>query len=176
MAAPKRIRQQAASFSIPQTRDQVIEAIAEIGRRQRERERVQATMNDELAAIKQRYEEEASPHNEAIRVLSRGVQTWCEANRNQLTQDGKVKHADLPSGKVGWRMRPPSVTVRGKEAVIDLLVRMGLSRFVRVKEEVNREAILAEPEAVRGVKGISITQAEDFIIVPFETSLEEVAA
>lgn len=175
MAKTARIRQQAAAWPIPQNRDQVVEAIAEIGRRQRERERIQATMNDELAAIKQRYEEEAAPHNEAIREFSKGVQSWCEANRNQLTQGGKVKHADLPSGKVGWRMRPPSVVVRGKEAVIDLLVRMGLSRFVRVREEVNKEAILAEPEAIRNVKGITITQAEDFIIVPFETSLEEVA-
>ncbi|MDS4031230.1 MAG: hypothetical protein RKO66_14330, partial [Candidatus Contendobacter sp.] len=37
------------------------------------------------------------------------------------------------------------------------------------------EAIAAEPEAVEGVKGITITQREDFVIRPFETELEEIS-
>lgn len=175
MAKGKRIKQEAAAFPIPQSRDQVVEAIAEIGRRQRDRERIQAAMNDELALIRQTYESEAAPHNEAIRELSKGVQAWCEAHRLELTQDGKIKHASLASGEVKWRMRPPSVVIRGKDAVIELLKKLKLDRFVRQREEVNKEAILLEPEAVKSVPGISITQSEDFVIVPFETELEEVA-
>ena len=38
-----------------------------------------------------------------------------------------------------------------------------------VKEELNKEAILNEPEAVKGVAGLSIkTGVEDFVIQPFE--------
>jgi phage host-nuclease inhibitor protein Gam len=173
--AATKIKQAASQHWIAQSRDEVVEAIAEIGRRQRERQRLEATMNDELAAIKQKYEEDAAPANEKIRELSKGVQAWCEANRAELTQAGKVKHANLPSGEVKWRMRPPSVAVRGVEAVIDLLKRMNLGRFVRSKEEINKEAILLEPDAVAQVPGIKITQAEDFVIVPFESQLEEVA-
>ena len=170
-----RIKADAADFPVPQTREDVVSAIAEIGRRQRERDRIQAAMNDELAAIRERYETEAAPHAAAIQALSKGVQTWCEAHRGELTQDGKTKTAALASGEVKWRTRPPSVAVRGMEAVIDLLKRMKLQKFIRVKEEVNKDAILADPEAVREVKGITITQKEDFVIVPFETELEEVA-
>jgi phage host-nuclease inhibitor protein Gam len=173
--SPTRIKTEAAAVPIPQSRDQVIEAIAEIGRRQRERERIQAAMNDEIAAIKQRYEQEAAPHAEAIRALSAGVHTWCEANRTELTQGNKVKFAQLASGEVKWRMRPPRVGVRSVELVLDALKAAGLARFIRTKEEINKEAILAEPEAVASIKGITITQGEDFVIVPFETSLEEVA-
>jgi phage host-nuclease inhibitor protein Gam len=46
---------------------------------------------------------------------------------------------------------------------------------VRVKEEINKEAILAEPDLAAKIPGISITQGEDFVIVPFETELEEIA-
>jgi phage host-nuclease inhibitor protein Gam len=61
------------------------------------------------------------------------------------------------------------VSVRGVEAVIEALNRLGLSRFVRVKEELNKEAILNEPEAVKGVAGLSIKSGvEDFVIQPFE--------
>lgn len=175
MAKVARIKQEAAPYPVPQTREQVIEAIAEIGRRQRERERIQAAMNDEIAATKQRHEQEAAPHAEAIRELSQGVHTWCEAHRDELTQSGKVKTANLASGEVRWRMRPPSVAVRSLESVLAALRDLRLARFIRTKEELNKDAVLAEPAAVQHVKGITITQKEDFVIVPFETALEEIA-
>jgi len=171
----RRVKQGAAEFAVPQSKDEAVEAIAAIGRHQRERDRIQAEMNDELAVIRQRYEAQAEPHAAAIKELSAGVHLWCEANRAALTQGGKVKYARLASGEVRWRMRPPSVVVRGKDAVIEALKELGLSRFLRIKEEVNREAVLAEPTVAERVKGISIRQTEDFVIVPFETELEEVA-
>lgn len=47
---------------------------------------------------------------------------------------------------------------------------------LRVKEEVNKEAMLAEPDVARTVAGVTVGSAgEDFVIKPFETELEEVA-
>lgn len=172
MGKPKKIRSD--TIPAPQSREETAEAVAEIGRRQRERDRIQAAMNDELSAVKQRFEEEAAPHADAIKTLSAGVQTWCEANRDELTNDGKVKTANLASGKVSWRIRPPKVSLKAIDNVLAALKELKLTRFIRVKEEVNKEAILAEPDAVQHVKGISIHQGEDFVIVPFETDLEEV--
>ena len=65
--------------------------------------------------------------------------------------------------------------IRAVDNVLETLKRLGLSRFIRVKEEPNKEAMLAEPEAVAGLAGVKIEQGEDFVIVPFETELEEVA-
>ncbi|MGB5147486.1 MAG: host-nuclease inhibitor Gam family protein [Porticoccaceae bacterium] len=171
----QKIKAEATRDAIPQDREECVDYIARIGVHQRERERIQATMNDELAAIRLRYEGEARPHADGIRALSHGVQIWCEANRAVLTNGGKVKTARLGAGEVRWRKRPPKVVIRGMEAVIAALHDLRLSRFVRKKEEINKEAILEEPEAVRHVKGITIDQGEDFVIVPFETALEEVA-
>jgi phage host-nuclease inhibitor protein Gam len=169
-----RLKQPAATFPVPQDKDAVVEAIAAIGRHQRERERIQAAMNDALAEVRQGFETQAAPHAEAIKGLSAGVQTWCEAHRDRLTQEGKVKTARLASGEVRWRTRPPSVSVRAVDTVLEALKRLHLTRFIRTKEEVNKEAILTEPEAVSHIKGITINQKEDFVIVPFETELEEV--
>ncbi|MCK7581828.1 MAG: host-nuclease inhibitor Gam family protein [Chromatiales bacterium] len=102
---------------MPQDKDAVVEAIAAIGRHQRERERIQAAMNDTLAEVRQGFETQAAPHAEAIKGLSAGVQTWCEANRDRLTQEGKVKTARLASGEIRWRTRPPSVSVQAVETV-----------------------------------------------------------
>ncbi len=164
-----------AAVDVPQTREEVVKCIALIGAHQRERDRVQGAMNDELSAVRERHEANAKPHADAIAQLTRGVQLYCEAHRLELTRDGKKKTHTFASGEVKWRMRPPSVVVRGVETVIDALKQLKLQRFVRLKEEVNKDAVLADREAVAGVKGISIRQIEDFIVEPWDTELEEVA-
>lgn len=175
-ASVTRIKQASTvTYPTPQSRDQVADYILAIGAAQRERARIEQDMNDEMAAVKKRYEELAQPYKFEIEERTKGVQAWCETNRNVLTQDGKVKSSALTTGEIGWRMRPPKVSVRGIEAVLDKLKRMGLTRFIRSKEEVNKEAILNEPDAVARVPGLSIEQGEDFWIKPFESQLEEVA-
>lgn len=170
-----RIKQAASAVFIPQTREQTSEAIREIGERQRELARLTADMNDEIAQVKERWEAAAEPHKIRIAALQQGVQIWSEANRDAITQNGKTKTAAFTTGEVAWRLRPPSVVVRGAEAVLDQLRKLGLKRFIREREEVNKEAILNEPEAVAHVAGITISQGEDFIVTPFETELTEVA-
>lgn len=175
MKKATRLKAEAAKFQIPQSREETIEMIAAIGRKQRERERIQAEMNDKIAVIKQKFEERARPMADDIRSLSAGVQIWCEANRDALTNSGKVKFANLSSGEIKWRKRPPKVNLRGIDNIISAMKKLGLTRFIREKEEINKDAILAEPEVATNLPGVSITQAEDFVIVPFETELEEVA-
>jgi phage host-nuclease inhibitor protein Gam len=157
-----------------ETIGQVVDAIAEIGRLQRQRELLEATMNEVVAAAKKHYEDTARPHGEEIKRLASAVQAWCEANRARLTKDGARKTARLASGEVRWRMTPPAVALRGVEAVIAALKAAALMRFLRTKEEVDKEAILKEPAAVAGIPGITVGQREEFVIVPFETKLEEV--
>lgn len=173
MAKKTRIKSEAAPVTFS-NRLEVDAAIAEIGKAQRERERIENAMKEEMAAVKQRYEHEALPHAAVIKELGAGVQIWCEANRVELTRDGRTKTAKFAAGEVSWRMRPPRVTVRGEGIVLEALKRLGLDRFIRRKEEVDKNAILEEPEAIAGIKGLSVSQGEDFVIKPFETELEEV--
>lgn len=172
MNKPKRIKAQAAA-AIPQTREAVTTAIRDMGSAQRQLARIEADMNDALAKVREVYEAQAQPLREQITGLQTGVQTWCEANRAELTNNGKTKTAAFASGEIQWRMRPPSVAVRGVEAVLETLKRLGLDRFLRVKVDVNKEAILSDPEGVRGVAGIQINQGEDFVVAPFETELAQ---
>ena len=116
----------------------------------------------------------AKPYAGRIVELTKGVATWCEAHRGELTKEGKTKTARLATGEVSWRMRPPSIVLRGAEAVIDALRKLGMDRFLRVKVEVDKNAMLAEPEAVAKIKGVSISQREEFVVKPFSTELEEV--
>lgn len=170
-----RIKKTALAVIVPRSALEVSDAIAEIGRASRELTRIEAAMNDELAKIKETFEAAAEPHRKKIEALTTGVQAWCEAHRGELLK-GEAKTAVFPAGEVQWRVRPPKVAVRGVDTVLDQLRRLGLTRFIRVKEEINKEAILYEPQAVAGVKGIAIEQGEDFIVKPYEVELSGEAA
>ncbi len=169
----KRVKTAAAAVAVPQSRDQAAEMVAEIGKSNRELARLEADMNDALAQVKKAFEEKAEPIRKRINEKTHGVQTWAEANRDLLTHGGKVKTAALTTGQLCWRTRPPSVRVTGAESVIVALRKLGLGRFVRVIDEVNKAAILNEPAAVATVPGISISQGEDFVVEPFEAALAE---
>lgn len=163
----------AAAVFVARSRDEADHAVAQIGALQRQREEIQTAMNARLAELKATSETEAAPINAAIKELSHGVQVWAEAHRDALCKG--IKTVKLGNGELRWRLRPPSVVVRGAGMVVEALKRLGLSRFVRVKEEIDKAAILADPQAVQDVKGLQVAQGEDFVIVPFATELEEVA-
>lgn len=168
MAKPARLKAKAQT-NVPQNKGEAAADIKHIGDLQRQLARAQAEMNDAIAHITARYQPTLEAIGDQIKQLQYGVQAYCEANRAELTSEGKTKTANLITGEVQWRQRPPSVSVRGADAVIEALKRLGLGKFVRTKEEINKEAILNEPEAVKGVAGISVvTGVEDFVITPFE--------
>ena len=161
--------------AVPQSKNDCAESIRLIGDLQRDFERERATMNDAIAAITQQHQPELASLTQRIEALQAGVQAWCEAHRVDLCGEGDKlgKTANLVTGEVSWRQRPPSVSIRGAETVLETLLRMGLGRFVRVKNEPNKEAMLNEPDAVRGIAGINIVSGvEDFIVVPFEANAE----
>jgi phage host-nuclease inhibitor protein Gam len=168
-----RIKTEAAAITL-RDEHEVDAAIAQIGQAQRIRADIETRMNAELAAVKERHEAEAAPHAAVINMMGDAVRIYCEAQRARLTREGRTKTAKFGAGEVSWRMRPPRVTVRGEGILIEALKRLGLDRFIRTKEELDKNAILAEPEAVQDIKGLSITQGEDFVIKPFASELEEV--
>lgn len=160
-----------AAVAVPQTKGDCAADIKHIGDLTREFERVRADMNDRIAAITKEAQPQLEALSNQLQLLQSGVQAFCEAHREQLC--GKSKTANLVTGEVSWRQRPPSVSIRGADSVMETLLRMGLGRFVRVKQEPNKEAMLNEPEALKGIAGINIvTGVEDFVITPFEATAE----
>ncbi|WP_341276109.1 host-nuclease inhibitor Gam family protein [Actinobacillus equuli] len=86
-----------------------------------------------------------------------------------LTKNGKQKTGYFNTGEVQWRQNPPSVRVTKAEQVIENLKLLGLTQFIRTKEEINKDAILLEPETAQTVAGITIrTGTEEFVVKPFE--------
>lgn len=176
MATKKtRMKSTAVAVAVPQSRSMCADHVRQLGDLQREHTRAAAELNDQIAALTAAAEPVLADLAQRIAALQAGIQTWCEANRVTLCGEGDKlgKTANLVTGEVSWRVRPPSVSVKGVEAVIDALRRNDLYHLIRLKEEVNKEAILNEPAAVARIPGITIVcGVEDFIITPFEAQTE----
>ena len=166
-----------AAMPAPQDAEEVSSAIYRIGENQREVSRLESEMADQVAALKAEFELRMQPHRDEIKQLADGVHAWCEAHRAELTQDGKVKYARFASGEVNWRTTPPRVVTKrgiGADTLLELLAGRGLQHFIRTRQELNKEAVLAEPDAIAGMKELSIEQSEQFAIKPHESDTEAV--
>jgi len=169
MAKPNRIKTDAVPA--PATQDQAEELLAQIGRMQRQVANIEGEMNNELSAIKQKFEQQAQPVNSEIEAKFHALHIWAEANRSTILK-GRSKTAKLATGELQWRVTPKKVSIRGQDTVIETLKRLGMSNLVRSKEEVNKEAILLDEKKVSGINGISISQREEFVAKPFESNIE----
>jgi phage host-nuclease inhibitor protein Gam len=165
-----------ANVPVPQNREEATAALRRIGDLNREVARIDLALSDAAAALKEKAESDAAPLQAEAKALIDGLKQWAEANRDALT-GGKVKYADLGTGKISWRLRPAKVSLRGKvEEIVERLKSLGLQRFIRVSEEVNREAMLADRDAARAVQGVTIaSEGEDFIVEPFEAEVSKEA-
>lgn len=169
--AKKSTRIKAPAVAAPRTREQAEALLEQIGIAQRKVARIEADMNDALTTIKTASEQAAAPHNAEIEGNCKALHAWAEAHRDELCAKGKT--ARLASGELSWRQRPPSVRITGTDKVIDALKKLDLTRFLREKIAVDKDAILAEPQAVEHVKGVSITRGvEDFVAKPYESEIE----
>lgn len=168
--AKKATRIKADTFVVRyQTRDEVETAIKEIGDLNRELERLAIEQNDKLAAITEEYAPLMNEVKDKAKPMMEAVQAWCESRRDELTQNGKTKTGTFNTGEVQWRQRPPSVGIRGVDSVLDSLKMRGFTQFIRIKEEINKEAMLNEPDTAASVPGVTIKiGVEDFVITPFE--------
>jgi phage host-nuclease inhibitor protein Gam len=170
-----RLKTKAIQTGVPQSKDACAADIRRLGDLQRDIERRRTQMNDEIAAITAAHQPALDGLAEQVKALQTGIQAWCEAHRVELCGEGDRlgKTANLITGEVSWRIRPPSISIRGADPVLETLTRMGLHRFIRTKQEPNKEAMLNEPAAVRGIAGITInTGVEDFIVTPFEVEVQ----
>ena len=160
-----------AGAPAPQSREEAASFIRRIGENARTIARFQAEMNDALAKLKEDAENAAAPRAEEIERLTEGLRAWCDANRAALTDNGKRKFADLGTGKIEWRTSPKKVTIKNVEDALAEIRKLGLP-FIRTKEEIDKEAMLAAPDKARLVPGVGIgSEGEFFAVEPFEAEL-----
>ncbi|MEK7611769.1 MAG: host-nuclease inhibitor Gam family protein [Patescibacteria group bacterium] len=105
---------------------------------------------------------------------ARSLAAYAKMHRDEILPADR-KSVDLAIAMVGFRTNPPSVKIKGtSEEAITELKEAGLRRFIRpAAEEINKERILQEPEAVAGLEHVSVSKGSEYFFVrPSETTSE----
>ncbi len=159
-------------IAVPKSLDEAAEFLAQIGEEQRATDKIRSDINTKVEKLKAKAMADVKPYQEKISQLVEGLFAYAEAHRNELTDGGKRKTVEVPTGTFGWRMTPSAVSLRDVESILKSLKSLGLERFIRTKEEVDKEAMLKEPDVASTVKGVSVSQREEFIAKPTELEVE----
>ena len=161
-----------AVVAVPKNLDEAARFLAQIGKEQRATDEIKLGLNAAVDKLKVEAMAADEPHQEKVLQLVEGLFAFAEAHRDELTDGGKRKTVEVPTGTFGWRMTPPSVKLRDVESILESLKSLKLKRFIRTKEEIDKEAMLKEPETAKTVKGVSIGQHEEFVAKPTELEVE----
>ena len=161
-----------AVVAVPKNLDEAARFLAQIGKEQRATDEIKSGLNAAVDKLKVEAMAADEPHQEKVLQLVEGLFAFAEAHRDELTDGGKRKTVEVPTGTFGWRMTPPSVKLRDVESILESLKSLKLKRFIRTKEEIDKEAMLKEPETAKTVKGVSIGQHEEFVAKPAELEVE----
>jgi phage host-nuclease inhibitor protein Gam len=166
-----------AAIQVPQTDEEANALVAEYGEHFNAIANLQVGLDDALAKVKATFEEQSAPHQERLKTLFMQLTSWGAAHRKRLTEDGKTKTVKLPAGEIGWRNLPPSVRWKKGSKVEDIIAAIkaaGMRRFLRLKEEPNKERMLEEPEAAALIDGVIIgSGGENFFVAPFGADLAQ---
>ena len=150
--------------AIPASVAEAAQYLLSIGEKQRE---INAIKRDTKAKIDTLNKES----NEKILGLKKDrdnffVALFAYAQPRKKSLTSNRRSVPTIAGTFGWRFTPPAVLLQeGKtdQDIIKTLKRMGLSDYVRVVEEVDREALLRDRPTVPGV---SYTQIDEFFAKP----------
>jgi phage host-nuclease inhibitor protein Gam len=136
--------------------------LKEIGLLERELEAIDGTAHKAIAEIKTAAVKAGEPIRKRITDLSALLGAFAEYNHAELFKDRKTVQVSF--GIFGFRK---STSISAKKTTLDLLKKLGLTKYIRVKEEPDKEAMAAmddetlnQVDAVRKVKDDFFCEAD----------------
>jgi phage host-nuclease inhibitor protein Gam len=162
------------------TREQLDEVIGDIRALTIERNELQAKAEACHKAIDDEYGSELAQFNKSLETKTEQVKAWAEANGEEF---GGARTLVTTHGSVGWRLgmwqcdklpgwiwSRTKKSAKGVKAVLDKVREILGSDYVRVKEEVDKDALIAARGTLTAAQlnsvGVRIFQEEGFFVDP----------
>jgi len=174
MAKAKKVSIKKDALQVPSTLNEAETLLAKMGSHQRKVIDNENEMNEAVANTKAGYTKIKNKLNDDIDEMSTALHAWAEVNKTNLLK-GDAKTAKLSTGELSWRLTPWKVTLKKVDDILVALKEAKLKKFIRTKDEVDKEAILKDENsraAAKAIKGISISRKTEFVIKPAETNIE----
>jgi phage host-nuclease inhibitor protein Gam len=184
----------------PQSIEEAIEWLTELAAKKSMIAIAQEQLDALVIELNKRFAEECAPVKVRCTELLNGLHAFFTANR-QVLSDGKTKMIRFSVATISWRQRPPSARLSNQIAIVDHIKTqrdalrhcldqsdltpeqredatdkfMAFSTFLRVKTEIDKDALLRKPDLAKTIPGVKIgSTGEDFIIKFIGIELDEV--
>jgi len=144
------------------TLDEVNLVLKEIGLLEKELEGIDTEAHKEIAEIKAAAAKRGETIRKRIVDASARIGAYAEYNRDELFKDKKT--VQLSFGSFGYRK---STSISVKKTTLELLKKLKLDKYIRVKEEPDKEAMsdldddtLSQVDSVRKIKDDFFCEAD----------------
>ena len=159
---------------VPQNIDEAAICLGHIGDIQRQIDAEQNRFEDAVSVL----EKDLSKHIKNLQnVRDRyrdNLFAFAQANRDQLTNNGKRKTIKVRTGEFGWRLPPESVTITDQETAISFIKAMDWAeKLLKVTEAIPKKHCQEHRELAEQVPGISFRQDEEVFAKPLELEVED---
>lgn len=127
-----------------------------------------AKLQTKITALQAKHSEETASLNGSIEALRQSIGQYAQMHRDTLTGGGLRKSVSIGTGAIKWRKQPDSVQITGDlDTMLAELKKRRLTRFLRVKTELNKTAIMADAELLqkRPIAGIAIVQGGETMVI-----------
>jgi len=105
----------------------------------------ESDMNVKINAIKEKYTEDTKDAQRELDNLMADIESFCNKNKSDFE---KLRSRTLSFGTIGFRNNPPKVMLLNRKynnnTVLELVKRLFKGKYIRSKEELNKEDILAD--------------------------------
>jgi phage host-nuclease inhibitor protein Gam len=130
-----------------------------------------AVYNDQLQQLRETYDAHVNEDTIAAKLIQENIEKFCIQYKDEFE---KRRSKELTHGTVGFRLGTPGVILLNRKynwnTVLELIKKVKKFSFIRTKEEVNKDGILAEYAAgeidddrLAGI-GLKIDAKENFSI------------
>lgn len=130
---------------IIQTFDDADKKLLELAQHESFIAKKEAMMNTKIQAIKEDFDKSTASERAAKELIEKEIQDFLLINRSEFL---KNRTRQLIHGSLGWRTNPPKVTQLNKKynvkTSIELIKKILDGKYLRLKEEINKEAILVD--------------------------------
>jgi len=153
-----------------ETREEMERLVGEIAQLVIDGDAVAAELDGRLLEIRVQYEQRLTELAEAVDAKLPVAQDWAERNREAF---GNRKSIEGVHATFGFRTGMPSLkTMSGWkwDSVLKSLKLLGRKDLIRNKEEIDKDAIIAELKSTKAetwpAVGVKVAQAESFFVEP----------
>lgn len=167
-------REEGFEVIIPQSKEKAKRVSDEVGGLQMQEERIKQRLKKRIAELETKAAEEIDTLRQKMISHLASLYGFYQKNWEELTEEGKRKIIDISFGEFGIYETKPWPRIKNVKKVLQLLKIRKLKqciRFIPAREEINKEAVLANQKAVADIKEIRIVKKEKFKVIPKKTGI-----